>query len=178
MDTTATNARVFFALWPTDAERRELAVWQTALQPLCGGRAMRSDTLHATLVFLGEVEVARLEALQLAASEVASDRFVLTLDEARYWGHNHILYAAPCVVPQQLVQLVRELELHLIRHRFVFEQHEFKPHATLLRNAHWTDNSLPAMPPVLWDVRGFVLLQSELRNGEANYRILARFSLM
>lgn len=175
MDTTATNARVFFALWPDEAERRELSAWQTVLP--CDGRAMRTDTLHATLVFLGEVAQDRLEALKLAAEEVGAERFELSFDEARYWGHNHILYAAPRVVPPQLLQLVRELELHLTRHRFKFEQREYKPHVTLLRNAHWTDNSLPAMPPVLWDVREFVLLQSELQNGEANYRTLAHFSL-
>lgn len=47
--------RLFFALWPNDAERAALAAWQPPLLELCGGKAMRADTLYATLVFLGEV---------------------------------------------------------------------------------------------------------------------------
>lgn len=97
MDTQAENStvRVFFALWPDSAVREGLAAWQPALKQLCGGREMRPDTLHLTLVFLGDIPCARLEALQLAAAEVSAQGFDVCLDEARYWGHNHILYNAP-----------------------------------------------------------------------------------
>lgn len=169
------TARIFFALWPTGAERRALAAWQATLKDLCGGRLMAPATLHNTLVFLGEVELARLEALKLAAEEVTAARFELCFDQARYWGHNHILYAAPGVVPPQLVQLVGELERHLIAHRFKFEQREYKPHVTLLRKARWSDDLLPEMPPACWRVRDFVLLQS--KPGGAGYQVLARFPL-
>ena len=74
---------------------------------------MRGETLHNTLVFIGEVEQTRLEALQLAAQEASAEGFELCFDEARYWGHNHIVYAAPRHVPQQLVQLVDALEQRL-----------------------------------------------------------------
>jgi 2'-5' RNA ligase len=105
---------------------------------------------------------------------VSVGRFELCFDEAHYWGHNHIVYAAPRTVPPQLIELVRELERSLRRHRFVYERRDYKPHATLLRNAHWTDNPLPEMLQVCWDVREFVLLESVA----SNYRILARFCLM
>ena len=131
--------KVFFALWPTAAERSQLDAWQKPLQHLCGGRAMRGETLHNTLVFIGDVEQSRLEALQLAALEVSAACFELCFDGARYWGHNHIVYAAPDHVPQQLAQLVSALEQRLMTHRFKFDQREYKPHVTLLRNAHWTD---------------------------------------
>jgi len=169
------TARVFFALWPNEAERRALAAWQTALPG--GGRAMRPDTLHVTLVFLGEVATDRLEALKLAAEEVSAPRFDVSFDQARYWGHNHILYAASGAVPQQLAQLVHDLKGNLKRHRFAFDQREYQPHVTLLRNARWRDEALPGMLPVRWDIRGFVLLQSVQRNNEVKYRVLARFPL-
>ena len=170
------TARIFLALWPTVSERRALAGWQAKLKDL--GRVMRPETLHATLVFIGEVEVARLEALQLAALDVSSERFDLCFDEALYWGHNHILYAAPSLVPPQLVKLVSELERHLIRHRFRFNQHEYKPHVTLLRNVSFRDDPLPAMQSICWQIKEFVLVQSASRNGEANYRVLAKFPLL
>ncbi|MDO8293280.1 MAG: RNA 2',3'-cyclic phosphodiesterase [Gallionella sp.] len=175
-------ARVFFALWPTAAEFAQLAAWQPALRELCGGRVMRGETLHNTLVFIGEVELYGLEVLQLAAQEVSGEGFELRFDEARYWGHNHIVYAAPHQVPQQLAQLADALEQRLAAHRFKFASHhlvshEYKPHVTLLRTAHWSDAPLPAMQPVSWQIRDFALVQSAHRDGLMDYRVLARFPL-
>ena len=171
------NAKVFFALWPSAAERESLAAWQKPLQHLCGGRAMLGETLHGTLVFIGNVEQFKLEALQLAAQEVSAPCFELCFDEARYWGHNHIVYAAPGGTAPQLGQLVGTLEQRLTAHRFKFEQREYKPHVTLLRNARWTDVPLPAMQPVCWQIKDFALVQSGQQGGQANYRVLARFPL-
>lgn len=169
--------KVFFALWPTAAERGHLAEWQKPLQHLCGGRAMSGETLHNTLVFIGNVEQSRLEALQLAALEVSAASFELCFNGARYWGHNHIVYAAPDHVPQQLAQLVSVLEQRLMTHRFKFDRREYKPHVTLLRNAHWTDAPLPEMLPVRWRIKDFALVQSVQLDGQASYPVLARFAL-
>ena len=171
------KAKVFFALWPTAAERDRLAAWQKPLQRLCGGRAMRSEMLHNTLVFIGNVEQARLEALQLEAQEVSGQAFELCFDAAHYWGHNHIVYAAPGETPQQLAQLVDALEQRLSVHGFDFDRRQYKPHVTLLRNARWTDAALPKKRPVCWQIRDFALVQSEQQEGEPHYRVLARFPL-
>ena len=170
-------ARVFFALWPTAAESGKLAAWQQPLQHLCGGRAMGKETLHTTLVFIGNVEQARLEALQLAAQEASGETVDLCFDGARYWQHNRIVYAAPGAAPQQLAQLVGSLERSLARHGFSFDQRAYQPHVTLLRDARWTDTPLPAMQPVCWQVRDFVLAESARHGGKAGYRVLARFPL-
>lgn len=171
------TARVFFALWPTDEERGQLAAWQAPLKKLCGGRAMRGETLHNTLAFIGNVELYGLEVLQLAAQEVSGEGFKLCFDEARYWGHNHIVYAAPRQMPQQLAQLASALEQRLTVHRFKFDRRDYRPHVTLLRDAHWSDTPLPAMRPVCWQVGDFALVQSVPRDGLTDYRVLARFPL-
>jgi RNA 2',3'-cyclic 3'-phosphodiesterase len=175
---SAPSFRLFFALWPDAAGRAALSVWQQPLLGLCGGRAMRADTLHTTLVFLGEVAEQRLEALCLAAQEVKWQGFGLQLTAAHYWGHNHIAYAAPDAMPPQLAELVRELENRLHRHRFHFETRPYKPHVTLLRNAHWSDAALPPQPAVFWKFDEFVLLRS-VRDDEGvpHYEVLARFPL-
>jgi 2'-5' RNA ligase len=170
------NRRLFFALWPSDTERAALVAWQPPLHELCGGRAMRANTLHATLVFLGVVAEHRLEALQLAAQETCFQRFELELAAARYWGHNHIVYAAPDGVPTQLAQLVNDLEDKLHKHRFRFEQRLYKPHVTLLRNAKWSDTPLPAQAKVCWQVHDFVLVQSVGDERGAHYEVLAHFA--
>jgi RNA 2',3'-cyclic 3'-phosphodiesterase len=172
------SVKVFFALWPTVAERSHLTEWLVPLKELCGGRVMHDGTLHTTLVFIGDIKQSRLEALQLAAQEVSVACFELCFDEARYWGHNHIVYAAPGYVPQQLANLVDMLKQGLKRHRFKFDQRDYKPHVTLLRNAHWTDAPLPAMQPVCWQIQDFALVQSVNENGLASYRALTRFALL
>lgn len=176
-DARATPVRVFFALWPSAAERRAVARWQAPLQALCGGRAMRGETLHVTLLFIGEIPAERLETLKLAAEEVAGQSFVLRFDQARYWGHNHIAYAAPSAVPEALRALAAMLEQRVAQHRFRFDRRPYKPHITLLRNARWTDDPLPLMPPAEWSVREFVLVQSAPDENGAHYEILARFPL-
>ena len=138
---------------------------------------MRGATLHTTLVFIGDVEHSRLEGLNLAAQEVSGETFELCFDAARYWGHNHVVYAAPGEVPPQLAQLVASLELSLTRHDFSFDKREYQPHVTLLRNARWADSPLPGMHPACWQVREFVLVQSAQRDGQGDYRLLARFPL-
>ncbi len=171
------SARVFFALWPSASEREQLAAWLAPLQRLHGGRAMRSETLHNTLVFIGAVALDRLEPLQLAAQEVRASAFELRLDEARYWGHNHIVYATPSHVPRQIMRLVGGLEHCLLEHHFKFDQRAYQPHVTLLRNAHRTDAALPEIAPVRWHISDFALMQSQFQDGLVNYRVLARFPL-
>ena len=171
------TAKVFFALWPASAERNQLVAWQTPLKKLCSGRAMRGETLHNTLVFIGDVEHPRLEALRLAAQEVSGEGFELCFEEARYWGHNHIVYAAPTHIPRQLAQLVGTLEQRLTMHRFQFDTHEYKPHVTLLRNTHWTDVPLPVMQPVRWQIKDFALVQSLPEEYPGKYQVMARFPL-
>ena len=168
--------RLFFALWPDEEERAQLAGWQPPLRARCGGRAMRPETLHATLVFLGEVEEAHLEALRLSAEEVTFQPFDAEWREAHYWGHNHIVYAAPQAVSLPLMKLVHDLEDRLRKHHFRFEQRPYKTHVTLLRNALWTDDPLPELPEVRWLVRDFVLVRSPGDEQGARYEVLARFA--
>lgn len=169
--------RLFFAVWPSEAERAALAAWQTALHAQCGGRVMRPEGLHVTLAFLGEVEEARLEALQLAAQEVVAQPSVLTLDGARYWGHNHIVYAAAAEEPPRLLQLASGLQQNLLRHGFRLDAGRFQAHVTLLRNARCGATPLPAVAPVRWSVNEFALVQSVLDQHGSRYQVLARFPL-
>jgi len=171
------TVRVFFALWPTEAERTALAAWQPSLTELCSGRKTAEHNLHNTLVFLGNIEAERLEALQLSAREVSGSGFQLVFDNARYWGHNQIVYAAPNSVPEHLHQLVQSLQQSLTHHHFDFDRRSYKPHVTLLRHAQWTDSPLPAMQPVLWTMRDFALVQSVSEGQGMRYEVLARFPL-
>ncbi|MFA6903180.1 MAG: RNA 2',3'-cyclic phosphodiesterase [Gallionellaceae bacterium] len=176
-NSTKSPVRAFFALWPNEAERAALSAWQPQLKKLCGGRATPDDRLHTTLVFLGEVEAERVEALKLAAQELSGAAFSLLFDTAKYWGQNHIVCAAPGSVPPMLAQLVNALERVLLRHHFKIDRREYKPHVTLLRHAHCRNSSLPEMPPVVWSMHDFVLVQSVSEGQGVRYEVLERFPL-
>ena len=174
--------KVFFAIWPAESERKHMAAWQDILKRKCGGRAMRIETLHATLAFIGMAGQDKLESMQLAAQEVNADAFDLCFDVARYWEHNRIVYAAPTLIPNQLQHIVEALEQNLMRHGFKLEQHAYKPHVTLLRDAHCTDKLLPEkllpdMLPVTCAVKEFLLVQSLRDERGPRYEVLAKFQL-
>lgn len=154
-----------------------MAAWQIPLQRNGDGHPMALNNLHATLIFMGEVAVERLEQLKLAAEEVSSEKFHISFDIARYWGGSHVIYAAPIVVPAELIKLHALLEQRLRHHHFNFDSRIYKPHVTLLRNAHWTDEPLPEMQSVSWFVREFALVSSVSSEAGMQYEILAKFSL-
>ena len=134
---------------------------------------MRADKLHATLVFVGEIDESILQELRRATHAVHADGFEICFDLADYWEHNHIVFAAPVNIPVQLQNLVRNLENSLAHCNVRFDHREYKPHITLLRNARWNNTTFPAMQKVCWQVGEFVLVQSV----QQEYRVLERYSL-
>lgn len=171
------SARVFFALWPGVDEQIAMAEWQPHLYKLCGGRVTPIEKLHNTLVFLGEVQKERLPDLHLAASEVKAASFHMVWNQAAYWKHNHIVYAAPASMPQELIRLVNGLEQCLLLHQFTFERRAYQPHVTLLRHADCNGGLKREMKQVEWKVRDFALVESVSTGQGVRYDVLAKFEL-
>ena len=168
-------ARVFFALWPDDRVRDAFHVHAQGLHRGCGGRAMRRENLHLTLVFVGDVAVGRLDELKSVASAISGTTFELMLDQLGYWRHNRIVWASPRTVPAALRELVGSLEGRLKQAGFEFDQRPYVPHITLLRDAR-----APGVPAPLhldWPVGDFVLVESAQGPRGVEYRVLARWKL-
>ncbi|MEW6314352.1 MAG: RNA 2',3'-cyclic phosphodiesterase [Pseudomonadota bacterium] len=170
------TARVFFALWPDEPARKMLAQWTRLLHERCGGRKTRPDTIHLTLVFLGDVPLARIEEIKRMADEVSVAEFDWTLDLARCWRHNKIVWAGSSNVPAELSELVGQLETRLRGAGFALELRPYVPHVTLLRHAR-CDAELPALPPVAWPAQEFVLAQSVLKESGSEYAVIGRWPL-
>ncbi len=128
-------ARVFFALWPDEPVRAELDRIAAELHRLRGGRRARSETIHLTLVFVGNVPRTTLPALQAAAAEIRLPAFELVLDQAECWRHNRIACVTTSQPPAALIELVTGLEGTLDRLGIPFDRRPYKPHVTLVRNA-------------------------------------------
>jgi 2'-5' RNA ligase len=155
--------RLFFAAWPPAATARALAHWAREAQRGCGGRATPAQNIHLTLCFLGDVDpdLARSRGAALRLPALA-----FRIERARYWAHNHIVWAGPVETPPRLRQLARELG----------ESREFAAHVTLLRKAR-PPAALPPLPLLEWPVGEFRLVSSTLGRSGPNYDVLARYPL-
>lgn len=169
---------MFFALWPAPAVRGKLDQAGRKLRVACGGRQMRANNLHLTLVFLGNVELSRLEALRAVAGEVRAAPFGLTLTRLGWWKHNRVAWAAPDVTPEPLAELVAQLQDGLRRAGFAFDDRPaYVPHVTLLRNARCEIEEWPPFGPLEWAAGEFVLVRSVTREEGATYEAIGRWTL-
>lgn len=169
-------ARVFFALWPDEGTAHLLDRAAARLHRLRGGRRTRRQTIHLTLVFLGDVDRSKLAELIAAAGRVVGESFALHLDRAECWRHNRIAFLTAEETPPALLSLVRDLELALAGTGFAFDRRPYKAHITLLRHADCAKEN-PALEPIHWAAREFVLVESVLGAAGASYTTLARFPL-
>jgi len=164
------SLRLFFALWPGDAVRSQLARWSRELQTACGGRPVRTENLHLTLAFLGSVEEAKVAEIERAAGEVAPRAATLVLDEPGYWKHNRIAWAGASVIPPDLEGFVAELRDALGRSHIGFDAKGFVSHVTLLRDAR-EPRAMPTLEPIEWRLGGFALVQSVTLPQGSRYEI-------
>lgn len=171
------RARLFFALWPDQAVRSELAAWASALQSEVGGRVTKTESIHLTLLFLGELEPERCEAARELGLAVSSPLFEITLDAAGCWKHNSVAWAAPGAVPAPLAALAERLATGARDAGFEVEGRAYKPHLTLLRKANCRPLQWQPPAPVMWRVERFVLVRSVLNREAALYEEIATWPL-
>ena len=168
--------RLFFALWPDEAVRAQLAHWTRELHAVCGGRPTRPENLHVTLAFLGSVEDARVAEVECAAGEVAPRVVSLVLDQPGYWKRNRIAWAGASTVPAGLDAFVAELRSALERSHIGFDSKGFVSHVTLLRDAR-EPRAMPALDPIEWRLDGFALVRSVALPRSSSYEVLRSWTV-
>jgi len=136
----------------------------------------RAETVHLTLAFMGEVEAARIESLLNSARATVGEAHSLSIEQARYWRHNRIVWVGPNEIPAPLAALAAELRSHLMGEGFALEQRAFAAHITLIRKAR-APRALPDLPAITWPVEEFALVRSQLSNDGSSYEVLERFAL-
>lgn len=171
------TARVFFALWPDEALREELHQASGLLHAVHGGRRMNPATVHLTLLFVGALERARLPELQAAASAIQLPSCSVAFDQADCWRHNRIAFLTASQPPAGLFDLVGALERQVDQAGIAFDRRPYKPHITLVRNAD-CKKDIPALKPIVWAARDFVLMESNSNANGASYQELARWPLL
>jgi len=168
--------RLFFALWPSDRVRSDLARWVRTVVDGTRARAVAPERLHLTLAFLGEIDPARLDGLGSLAAEIRGQAFELVLDRVGFWARSRIVYAAPATVHESLADLAAQLAGRLRAAQFRTEARAFAPHVTLARDARSRPGAMePA--PIRWPVADYALVESRSRERGPGYRVLRRWTL-
>ena len=169
--------RIFFALWPDADTRARLDALAVKAHAAFGGRRMRSDTLHMTLAFIGDIDAARVDlALAAAGGLGPQPAFSMTIDQLRCWRHNRIVWCGPKVVPAVLAETASLLGERLAATGFRLDARAFAAHATLLRNADCSRGG-PDFVPFDWEVGQIVLVESSLAADGARYDLIGRWPL-
>jgi 2'-5' RNA ligase len=168
--------RLFFAVWPSTQMQTWLADVGRDLQRELGGRATQPDSIHLTLVFLGDVVAARFDDVRALGDAVHCERFTLDIDTRGCWTHNRIAWAAPSTAPQALADLVSQLQTRVRDLGFEIDARPYAPHITLVRKAERGLRTEALAAPARWPVVDFVLVSSQLAGHGSRYKVVSRWA--
>ena len=174
------TARLFVAVRPPPALREALL---GAMGGIDGARWQDDDQLHLTLAFVGEASRAQADELTEALTEVESAAFAAEIAGVGHFERKGAPVAVWARVPlsDPLAQLQRRVERACRRAGLAPETRGYRPHVTLARLPRsggaiggWLaqHGTLRAGP---WEVDGFTLFESHLRDEGALYRALVDY---
>ena len=165
---------MFFALLPDAGVRERLLRLQKDLNQV-GGRPVPAENLHLTLLFLGNVEAGKVDAVRNIATEISANRFDLVLDAVGGFRQNNarILWAGPSEPPPELGALHQSLRRQVKRIGLRVKKETYRPHVTLVRKADLR-RRLPEKPTwnIPWAVSRCALIASELLPSNSLYKVL------
>ncbi len=167
---------MFFALWPDEITRQALVAHRDALAHESRGRAMRPDTLHLTLTFIGAVDDLRVPSLLACGDRVRARQFFLPTDCAGYFAAPRVAWLGCSAPPTGLLALQRAVCEQVVGGGFALEDTPFRPHITLVRNCK-TAPAAREITPIDWHVESFVLVHSNTTPGGPMYRVLKHWAL-
>lgn len=167
--------RLFFALWPSDALRAQLAAAVAPIVERGEGRPIPPRNFHITLAFLGGVAADKVAAVMAAASETGGTPLHLSIERVEVWRGAGILCLTPAAAPE-LIDLVDRLRINLLARQLEPDQKEFRPHVTLARD--WLERHVDgSIGPFDWQADEFVLVESAPTRDGSIYQIVERWPL-
>jgi 2'-5' RNA ligase len=172
MSDAAHNARLFIALWPDPAIREQLRAWRDSFAWPKAAAPVRTQQLHVTLHFLGNIPRARLPEL-VQGLGVGFAPFELELGQAELW-RGGIAVLAPDLAPPPLLALHGAIGEALQRLDLPLEARPYRPHVTLARRAGRALAPTMQCPPVRWRADGYSLMESKL-GASAEYGVLQHY---
>lgn len=177
----AATRRLFFALWPDEAQRRALERASEKAVRHCGGRPVPSSNLHVTLAFLGSVAVARIPELQQIARSQAGilaghTPLELVYDRLVHWQEAQVLCALSAAEPATARRLATALQHATAACGFSPDRKPFQAHVTLARKVVHPPR-LPRLRSIVWRFEAYSLVDSRTERNGALYSVLESYPL-
>ena len=169
--TPESTARLFIALLPDECVRGQLAACRDAWTWPRSASPVKTERLHVTLHFLGDVALERLPELA-EALDVPFQPFTLRLSRANLWPGG-IAILEPEAIPAGLTALHGATASILQRLDLRVDARPFRPHVTLARRANGAVVE-HAMLPVSWAIDRYALMNSTLGAG-GGYTVVKQF---
>lgn len=164
--------RLFIAIPFTEEFKGELIHVQNEMRANgVRGNFSRSENLHVTVAFLGEVEdpAPALKALQSVPVPA------LVLKSGRLGNFGELLWIGLQKAPA-LEQYVADVRAALDTAGVSYDRKKFRPHITLVRRADWpyalSVSDLAEAPRASMDVERVCLMKSERINGKLTYTVV------
>ena len=168
-------SRLFFALWPDEKTRKQIAIITRQLeqQKL---KLVKYSNLHITLEFLGEVSDDDRDALIDKASRLNHKPFDLELTETGWWRKPQILWIGTNHIPTSLLELVESIHQCVRQQGLTPDSREYKPHMTLARKVKRKIHINETFH-IPWHVDHFVLAESRTLETGVEYQVIREWSL-
>lgn len=165
--------RMFFALWPDDATRQQC---RSVVKKIAGKefRPVAAENLHATLVFLGNVDADQEAAISEAAGALTVPEMALTFASLDFWKKPQVLCLTSQNFSKEVSILVEQLTEIVTRYGITVDERPFKPHVTLARKAK--ASAVVEFEPIVWHADAFCLVESCSTAKGVEYRVIKRWS--
>jgi RNA 2',3'-cyclic 3'-phosphodiesterase len=183
--------RLFFALWPDEAQRAALVHATRKALRACGGRPVPAASLHVTLAFLGSVPESRMADLREVAHRTAvafapgAAPLTLSLERIGYSARGQLLWVigregrhdATSNAPGDAAQrLAAALKSATAAAGFSPDLKPFRTHVTVARKVAHAPAPQP-MRPLAWFFDRFCLIESRTLSEGVAYSIVESYAL-
>jgi 2'-5' RNA ligase len=174
--------RLFFALWPDEAQRAALEHAAAKAVRHSGGRPVPAANLHVTLAFLGSVARERIPELQCfardrAAAFAAHAPVSLSFARLTHWKEAQILCALTAPESAAARVLAMALQEGAANLGFSPDRKPFQAHVTLARKVV-RPGVVPRLHPVLWRFDAFALIDSRTEPSGPVYSVIDSYPLI
>lgn len=169
-------ARSFFALWPDAAVRESLAALGEDIAKEAGGKPVKADSLHMTLVFVGDVGESDVNRLAAVVDRISRKPFSMGLDRLSSFSGPQVAWVGTSHVPDTLYGMQAQLHMELEHAGFAVEQRRFVPHITIARKVT-KDIKDRKLDVTHWSARTLCLVHSDTRPEGAVYQVVKTWKL-
>jgi len=158
MNVQTNSQRLFFALWPDDKTRKAIAAVVKQASQHHKGKLIRTENLHLTLAFLGNVNPTQRECVEALAESISIIPFNLCLDRLGVFPRPKVLWLGIKEQPDALTQLANNLANGARDCEIKLDEKAFKPHVSLIRKTNQLHEL--EVEPIYWNINQFCLVQS------------------